>query len=119
MKHVKLDTMLKGWFVGQFSPAAFKTDSCEVAVKRYKKGDSEVAHFHKIATEITLVLSGSVKMFNKQWTEGDIIVIEPNEATSFEALTDVITVVVKIPGVMDDKYCATQNVPNSTHHKGS
>ena len=58
----------------------------------------------KIATEITLVLEGQVKMFDQVWNEGDIISIEPNEATAFEALEDTITVVVKIPGALDDKY---------------
>mgnify|MGYP004635474661 CR=1 FL=1 len=36
---------------------------------------------------------------------GDIIVMEPNEATDFECLQDGTTnVVVKIPGANNDKY---------------
>jgi hypothetical protein len=31
--------MFKGWFVGDFTPTAFKTDACEVAVKTYKAGE--------------------------------------------------------------------------------
>ncbi|HDR8988591.1 cupin domain-containing protein [Burkholderia vietnamiensis] len=104
MQVFKLSDMTKGWFVGAFAPTAFSTDSCEVAVKRYKAGDKEGAHFHKQATEITLVLSGCVRMFGKEWGEGDIIVVSPNEATDFEALTDAINVVVKTPGTLDDKY---------------
>ncbi|TCW78826.1 hypothetical protein C5O80_31580 [Burkholderia sp. SRS-46] len=104
MQVFKLSDMTKGWFVGAFTPTALSTDSCEVAVKRYKVGDKEGAHFHKQATEITLVLSGRVRMFGKEWGEGDIIVVSPNEATDFEALTDAINVVVKTPGALDDKY---------------
>ncbi len=104
MKHAKLENMVKGWFIGQFSPTAFQTDACEVAVKHYKEGESEASHIHKIATEITLILSGNVKMLDKEWTSGDIIVLSPNEATAFEALTDATTVVVKVPGALNDKY---------------
>ncbi|CAM2189005.1 TPA: cupin domain-containing protein [Burkholderia cepacia] len=104
MQTFKLSDMTKGWFVGAFTPTAFSTDSCEVAVKRYKAGDKESAHLHKEATEITLILSGRVRMLGKEWGEGDIIVISPNEATDFEALTDAINVVVKTPGALNDKY---------------
>jgi len=104
MKSFSLEKMIGGWFVGGFTPTSFSTKACEVAVKRYSKGDKEGKHYHKIATEITLVLEGQVKMFDQVWNEGDIISIEPNEATAFEALEDTITVVVKIPGALDDKY---------------
>ncbi|PUA41893.1 hypothetical protein C5U62_29020 [Pseudomonas protegens] len=96
--------MIKGWFVGGFKPTAFSTEACEVGVKVYKAGDSEVAHYHKIATEITLILSGSVSMCGQTWTEGDIITLEPGDVTAFEALTDATTVVVKVPGALNDKY---------------
>jgi len=104
MQVFKLSDMTKGWFVGGFTPTAFSTTACEVAVKRYKAGEKESAHFHKEATEITLVLSGRVRMFDKEWSDGDIIVVEPNDATDFEALTDAVNVVVKTPGALNDKY---------------
>lgn len=104
MKRFRLDDMVKGWFVGEFSPTAFATKDCEVAVKRYKAGDCESRHYHKIATEITLVLSGQVRMNGNIWGEGDIIVLAPGTVTDFEALTDVVNVVVKVPGAIDDKY---------------
>lgn len=104
MKSFKLNKMFGGWFVGNFSPTSFQTEACEVAVKKYNKGDKEESHHHKIATEITLVLEGRVKMLQKEWQTGDIIVIEPGESTSFEALTDVVNVVVKVPGATNDKY---------------
>jgi quercetin dioxygenase-like cupin family protein len=104
MQVFKLSGMTKGWFVGAFTPTAFSTTACEVAVKRYSAGEKEGAHFHKEATEITLILSGRVRMFDKEWGEGDIIVVEPNDATEFEALTDAVNVVVKTPGALNDKY---------------
>lgn len=106
MKSARLDDMFKGWFVGNFTPTAFTTDACEVAVKNYACGEREDAHFHKIATEITLILSGHVRMAGKEWTSGDIIVLAPGDITDFEALADTVTVVVKTPWAQADKYRA-------------
>ncbi len=104
MKHDRLHDMTKGWFVGPFTPTVHATDACEVAVKHYKAGDREGMHHHKIATEITVVQQGQVRMFGGTWIAGDIIVLEPGEATDFEALTDAVCVVVKTPGAINDKY---------------
>jgi len=104
MKVANLDDMVKGWFVGDFDPTLIKTQDVEVAVKRYSKGDCEEKHYHKIATEITVVVSGRIKMNNIEYIEGDIIIIQPNEATDFVALEDSVNTVVKLPGVKDDKY---------------
>jgi len=104
MKIHKLKDMIKGWFVGNFEPSLYKTDLVEVAVKNYKAGDREERHYHKIATEITIISDGKVIMNGTIYGSGDIITIEPGEATDFEALEDTITTVVKLPCVNDDKY---------------
>lgn len=104
MKVAKLDDMTKGWFIGNFEPSLYKTNDVEVAVKNYKAGDYEDKHYHKIATEFTLVTKGKVKMFDTEFSEGDIIVVEPGDATDFIAITDAQNVVVKIPGANNDKY---------------
>jgi hypothetical protein len=104
MRFVHLKDMTKGWFVGSFTPTAVTTDACEVAVKYYLAGDTESAHFHKVATEITLVLSGRVRIAGRELCDGDIIVLEPGEVSDFEALTDAVNVVVKVPGALYDKY---------------
>ena len=100
----KLQDMFKGWFVGDFDPTLLRTDACEVAVKSYKAGDAEELHHHKVATEVTLILAGRVRMCGKEWGEGDIVVLAPGEATDFVALTDAVNVVVKTPGAKNDKY---------------
>tara|TARA_Y100000389_G_C17448586_1_gene513201 strand:+ start:176 stop:496 length:321 start_codon:yes stop_codon:yes gene_type:complete len=104
MKINKLNQMFRGWVVGNFDPSLYKTDDVEVAVKNYKKGDYEPKHYHKIATEITIICKGRVLMNNELYEEGDIITIEPNEETDFRALNDVITTVIKLPCTKDDKY---------------
>ncbi len=104
MNSAKHSEMIKGWFVGGFTPTAYSTDACEVAVKHYKAGETESAHYHKVATEITMVLSGRVRMAGQEWGAGDIIVLEPGDITDFEALTDAVNVVVKTPGALNDKF---------------
>ena len=104
MKVFNLDDMTKGWFIGNFTPTVLATNQVEVAVKKYKAGEYESAHHHKIATEITVITDGEVKMNGLIYKAGAILVIEPNTATDFLALTDVTTTVVKYPGANDDKY---------------
>jgi anti-sigma factor ChrR (cupin superfamily) len=101
--------MTKGWFVGSFAPTTHATEACEVAVKHYKAGDHEAAHYHKIATEITLIVSGRVRMAGGEWGDGDIVTLDPGEVTDFLALTDAVTVVVKTPGAPHDKYMVETN----------
>jgi hypothetical protein len=104
MKVFSLNDMTKGWFVGNFTPTVFSTIQVEVAVKRYRAGEYEPAHHHKIATEITVIIEGEVRMNDVVYKAGTILVIDPNIPTDFLALTDVITTVVKYPGANDDKY---------------
>lgn len=96
--------MTKGWFVGNFMPTVLKTNQFEVAVKKYKAGEYESEHYHKIATEITVITKGEAKINNVIYKEGAILVIEPYNSTDFLAITDVTTTVVKYPGANDDKY---------------
>ena len=105
MKTDKLSNMKGGWFIGNFHPSMFKTNDFEVAVKSYKKGDYEEAHYHKIATEYTVIIIGRAKMNGIEYQAGDIIVMDPSKSTDFECLEDgTINVVIKIPGANNDKY---------------
>lgn len=104
MKKFKLRDMTRGWFVGDFSPSCFKTGAAEVGVKAYRKGEREEAHFHKVATEITVIVSGSARINGAKYSAGDIVVIEPGESADFRALEAVRTVVVKVPGALEDKF---------------
>ncbi len=104
MKVSKLSNMKGGWFVGDFVPTCLTTKECEVGCKYYKAGDFDETHVHKIATEITVIASGLVKMNNVEYKSGDIVVLEPGDATDFQAMEDTITVVVKVPSIAGDKY---------------
>jgi hypothetical protein len=104
MEVYSINEMTKGWFLGNFEPSVIKTEDFEVAAKSYSAGDYEPSHYHKIAKEITVILSGIALMNNIEYKENDIIVIEPGESTDFLAKTDIKTVVVKIPSVKNDKF---------------
>lgn len=104
MEKGNLKEMFKGWFIGNFEPTLFSTDEFEIAIKRYAAGDYEEKHVHKVATEFTIIVEGEVEMNGVKYVKDDIVIIKPNEYTDFRCLTDVVTTVVKVPCVKDDKY---------------
>jgi hypothetical protein len=104
MRRFGLSEMTRGWFVGPFVPTGFHADEVEAACKKYRAGERESRHHHRVATEITLIVSGRVRMNGVEYGEGDGVVIEPMESTDFEVLEDAVTFVVKVPAVPNDKY---------------
>jgi hypothetical protein len=104
MKVRRLEEMTGGWLVGDFEPTCLRTSACEVACKVYAAGAYEPAHVHRIATEITLIATGRVRMAGREFSTGDIIILQPGEPTDFTALEPSTTVVVKLPSVVGDKY---------------
>lgn len=104
LERFPLDQFTKGWFVGRFTPTLLDTDAVEVAVKHYRAGENEEPHHHKVATELTVIVSGRVRMSGEEFGPGEIVRISPGTATDFAALIDTTTVVVKLPCVAGDKY---------------
>ena len=104
MRYANIEDMTNGWFVGDFEPSILRSSEFEVSVKKYSAGDSEDSHVHLIATEITMIVSGRVKMAGRQFESGEIIMLEPGESSDFQALEETVTVVVKTPSVIGDKY---------------
>lgn len=105
---VRLDAMVRGWFVGDFAPAAYRTKDIEVAVQQFVAGSIEPAHVHLKATEITLLLQGRCRMAGRELSAGDIITLPPGVVSDFEALEACITVVVKHPSVLNDKFVVNE-----------
>ena len=110
MKLYKIEDMRGGWYCGDFSPSCLKTKDVEVAFKTYDKGDRDIAHYHNVATEVTLITKGAA-LFNfirlkeiHLLRKGDIVLIEPGEVVGFSAIEDTETVCVKLPSVLGDKY---------------
>jgi len=104
MKVASLADMVKGWFIGPFTPTLMHSEHFECAVKRYSAGDREHSHVHRVATEFTVIVEGRAKMNGVVLEKDTIVQVQPGESADFEALDDTVTFVVKVPAVPDDKY---------------
>lgn len=101
---MKLTEFIKGWLVGNFDPSLYKTNQIEVAIKRYKSGDIEKEHYHKIATEYTIIIDGKVKMLDTIYEKDDIVIIQPMQSNQFHCIEDSTLLVIKTPSSTGDKY---------------
>jgi quercetin dioxygenase-like cupin family protein len=109
MKKKCLNNFTGGWFLGDFEPTLLSNAAFEVSVKYYRKGDNEPSHYHKLATEWTVITAGEVEMNGLRYSPGDIIEVAPGEITQFTAITDATTTVVKVPSIKGDKYIFDQS----------
>ena len=84
-----LEEMKKGWFAGDFSPTALKTDFGEIAIKRYGRYHIESAYCHPNATVMYLLISGSIALNGKVLCQPySMAVFTPGEQVYFSALSD-------------------------------
>jgi hypothetical protein len=104
MKISKIDDYVRGWYVGNFQPSCYQTSQFEVGLNVHKKDEKWPMHFHKISTEINLLLEGEMIVNNKKLNSGDIFILEPNEVADPVFLTDCKIIVIKTPSVSNDKY---------------
>ena len=104
MKKYNVKQFVRGWFVGDFYPTIIKTQDVEVAIQSFSAGTIEPMHCHKIAREITVIITGKAQMNDEELGPGDMMEIFPGEFVEFKAIADTTTVVVKYPGVKNDKY---------------
>jgi quercetin dioxygenase-like cupin family protein len=96
--------MIGGWFIGDFVPSSFKTKNFEVCYKKHQKGENWPTHYHKISTEINLLVRGKMKIQGKILTEGDIFILNPFEIANPEFLEDCEVVIIKTPSSPGDKF---------------
>lgn len=106
MEKTNLKDFANGWFIGDFEPSIFKNPNFEVCVKNFLKGEVEAAHFQRIATEVTVVLSGEVRMGDIKLVEDEVLIIFKDEICDFEALTDCKVLGIKFPSLPGDKILA-------------
>ncbi len=118
MQLKRLSNYHKGWLIGDFQPTVLSTKNFEFAVKYYQTGDKEPSHFHKKATEYTVIVSGRFTANETELEAGDIMVVEPNEAIEFTCLQSGATAVIKTPSVKEDKYLEKQNSKERSQKKG-
>jgi len=108
MDILKFSDMVKGWFIGDFNPSAFKTKEFEVSFKIHPKGEKWDFHYHKVVTEINLLIRGNMKVCGNVINSGDIFIIKPMEIADPEFYTDCEIICVKIPSICDDKYIVNE-----------
>lgn len=103
MKTFKIEDFTKGWVIGDFDPAIVKSKDFEVGMKFFSAGDTELAHYQVIATEITLIASGEVTINGFNFSSGDVILIEPGEVADFKSKTESKLFCIKFPSLPNDK----------------
>lgn len=96
--------MYRGWIIGDFDPSLLKTKDFEVGILHHPKGEKWPAHYHKIATEYNVLISGSMRLCDVELKAGDTFILEPNEIADPVFHEDCTIVCVKVPSDTKDKY---------------
>jgi hypothetical protein len=102
-EHYRLEDFKLGWVVGNFVPALLHSKDIEVSIKHFKEGETELSHKQLVATEITIVVIGSIRLGENVYGVNDIIKIPPQTFADFESLTDSSLVCLKFPSLPNDK----------------
>lgn len=104
MKRFKLkDSGSRGWFIGDFDNAVYRTKEFEVNYQKNSRGPTP-SHTHKIIHEIQLVISGKMLVNGEIFLPGDICMLEPGDISQIEYLEDTETVAIKTPSIPSDKH---------------
>lgn len=105
MKKFRLsESGARGWFVGDFPEAVFRTKDFETCYQTNTTGTVYERHYHKIVTEIQLITRGCMVLNDIEYRAGDIVIVEPGDVVGGYYSEDTDTVAVKFPSVPDDKY---------------
>lgn len=104
MKKHLISEFIRGWFIGNFDPSVLKTENFEVGLLSHKKGEIWPKHYHAIATEYNLLISGSMTICGELIEPGTIFVLEPNEIADPIFHEDCQVLCVKVPSIKGDKY---------------
>jgi mannose-6-phosphate isomerase-like protein (cupin superfamily) len=104
MEKFKLKEMVRGWFVGDFEPTAFRTKDFEVGYHTYKEGQQWDKHYHKLTTEINYIIRGKMKINDELLEEGDVFIIYPDEIVEPIYLTDCELIITRNGSFKNDKY---------------
>lgn len=93
----------RGWFIGDFEGAVHRTKDFEITYQKNSRSQTPT-HMHKIAHEITLVISGRQICNGQMFEAGDICVLEPGDISQIEYLEETEVVTIKVPSVPSDKH---------------
>ena len=102
MKH--LSEFFRGWVVGDFEPNIIRTKDFEIGILTHKKDEYWPAHYHKIATEYNILISGKMIIADRTLNSGNIFIIQPNEISEPIFVEDCTILCIKVPSAPGDKY---------------
>ena len=104
MKRFNLsDSGARGWFIGDFDGAVHRTKDFEICYQKNARSQT-ASHVHKLAYEITLIISGQQLCNGELFVAGDICILEPGDISQIEYLEETEVVTIKTPSVPNDKY---------------
>jgi hypothetical protein len=104
MKLAKLKDFYRGWFIGNFEPSIHATDYYECGILSHKKSEVWPKHYHKIATEINVLIEGSMTICGKEIFKDDIFILHPGEIADPVFHEDCKILCIKMPSIPSDKY---------------
>ena len=103
MKIFDPSNMVRGYFIGDFEPTAYRTKAFEVSLMIHKQGEQWDAHYHTDSDEINYLMEGRMTINGELLEAPTIFVIEKEEVADPEFLTDCKLIVVKTPSAPGDK----------------
>jgi len=103
MKISSINDTDRGWFIGDFEKASYKTDAFEASYKKHSKGEVWKTHYHEKVTEVNLLIHGTMIIHGVEINSGTIFILEPYEVADPEFITDCEILCIKYPGITNDK----------------
>jgi len=104
MKVGHLSNTHRGWVIGDFEPSLLRTKDFEVGILKHPKGEKWPAHYHKVATEYNILISGTMRLCGVELVPGNTFILEPNEVADPIFHEDCTIVCIKVPSNTTDKY---------------
>jgi quercetin dioxygenase-like cupin family protein len=104
MKVGKLNEFYRGWVIGNFEPSLYKTENFEVGILHHPKGEVWPAHYHKLATEYNILISGTMTLCGQKLEPGNTFILDPYEVADPTFHEDCTIVCIKVPSDTKDKY---------------
>ena len=110
MKVYSLDDMVRGWFVGDFSPAIVTTPFFELGVLTRKKGENCHNHIHISSTEVNVLLDGKMTLNGTDLKQNDVFILDKNEESDATFHEDCRILVLRVPSITNDKVITNGSV---------
>lgn len=107
MKIFDPNDMVRGYFIGDFEPSAYRTKAFEVSLMVHKKDEYWDTHYHEVSDEINYLMEGQMQINGVVLQAPVIFVIERGEIAAPKFITDCKLIVVKTPSAPGDKRIVT------------